>query len=80
MNKKQVLSIKKAVIDKMYGVDERPKQMRRDILADKKVKKIVRAAKKLYTKGVQQFPKLETSKRQQRLLIQKQKEDGRGMV
>lgn len=80
MNKKQVLSIKKAVIDKMYGVEERPKQMRRDILAQPNIKKIVRAAKKFYTKGVSVFPKLETSKRQQRLLIQKQKEDGREMV
>ena len=75
MNKRKSIAIKKSVIEKMYGEGKRTKEETRQLLKDGNVKKICRAAKKWASKGRTNPPKLTLSKRQQRLLTQKQKED-----
>lgn len=75
MNKRKAIAIKKSVIEKMYGEAKRTKEETRQLLQDKRVKKICRAAKKWAAKGRTNQPLLALSKRQKRLLTQKQKED-----
>lgn len=75
MNKRKAIAIKKSVIEKMYGEVERTKEEYRQLLQDSRVKKIYRSAKKWATKGRTNNPVLAISKRQKRLLTQKQKED-----
>ncbi len=75
MNKRKAIAIKKSVIEKMYGEGKRTKEETRQLLQDKRVKKICRAAKKWASKGRTNQPILTPSKRQKRLLTQKHKED-----
>lgn len=75
MNKRKAIAIKKSVIEKIYGEAKRTKEETRQLLQDGNVKKIYRSAKKWATKGRTNHPILTPSKRQKRLLTQKQKED-----
>ena len=75
MNKRKAIAIKRSVIEKMYGEGERTKEESRQLLQDSRVKKIYRSAKKWATKGRTNNPVPAISKRQKRLLTQKQKED-----
>ena len=67
MNKRKAIAIKRSVIEKMYGEGEHTKEESRQLL--------YRSAKKWATKGRTNNPVPAISKRQKRLLTQKQKED-----
>jgi hypothetical protein len=73
MNKRKAIAIKKSVIEKMYGEGKRTKEETRQLLQDKRVKKICRAAKKWASKGRTNQPILTPSKRQKRLLSKEHK-------